>query len=71
MNNERLVTLLYNAITFLMDEKGSDREEIMEALGITVEEYNQIMDDYKDTVCCTFGEDKLREDLFRDNESKN
>lgn len=64
MTNERLVTLLYNALTFLKDVNGTGFEELEEELGITEAEYKQIVEDYQDTICCTFGKDELREGLF-------
>ena len=64
MTNERLTTLLYNALSFLKDINGTEFEELEEELGITEAEYKQIMEDYQDTICCTFGKDELREGLF-------
>lgn len=51
---DRIKTILYNAIVLL--EENYSHEEILEELGISEEEYSAIMADYKDTVCCTFGE---------------
>lgn len=64
MTNERLTTLLYNALSFLKDVNGTEFEELEEELGITEAEYKQIVEDYQDTICCTFGKDELREGLF-------
>ena len=47
MNNKRLTTLLYNSI-ILLEEQGYEKEQIKEEIGITDEEYNQIVDDYID-----------------------
>lgn len=69
MTNERLTTLLYNALTFLKDVNGTEFEELEEELGITKDEYKQIVEDYQDAICCTFGKDELREGLFG-NETK-
>lgn len=51
--NERMITLMYNAIVLL--EEQYDREELLEELGMTEDEYKKIMEEYHDTVCCTFG----------------
>lgn len=49
LNNERLKTLLYNAIVCLEDQYGSyeswSKEELLEELGMTEEEYEKIMED--------------------------
>lgn len=59
MDKERLITLLYNAIVCL-EEYGCQGEQLEDDLGITKSEYHQIMDNYQDTICCTFGkEDKI------------
>lgn len=67
ISNERLVTLLYNALTFLKDVNSTGFEELEEELGITEFEYKQIVEDYQDTICCTFGKDELREEFFNAN----
>jgi len=69
LTNERLTTLLYNALIYLKDEYGCKFDELEEELGVTKEEYKQIFEDYQDTICCTFGKDELREGLF-ENETK-
>lgn len=51
--NERLTTLVYNAIVLL--EEHYDHEELLEELGMTEDEYKAVMEDYQDTICCTFG----------------
>ena len=43
MDKERLITLLYNAILCL-EEFGIDGEQLEFDIGITEEEYNQIME---------------------------
>lgn len=67
MTNERLTTLLYNALIYLKDEYGTEFEELEEELGITEAEYKQVFEDYQDTICCTFGKDELREEFFNAN----
>ena len=42
MTNERLITLLYNAIVCL-EEYGCDGEQLKANIGITEEEYEEIM----------------------------
>lgn len=44
MNNERLMILLYNAIVCL-EEYGCDGEQLEVDIGITEEEYKEIMED--------------------------
>lgn len=44
MTNERLMTLLYNAIICL-EEYGCDEEQLETDLGITKEEYAKVMKD--------------------------
>ena len=60
MTNERLETLLYNALTYLQDEYGCDFSELEEELSITKDEYQEIVED---SVCCAFGKDELREGI--------
>lgn len=56
---ERIITILYNAIVLL--EETYDHEELLEELGISEKEYRQVMDEYQDTICCTFGKpDKIQ-----------
>ena len=43
MNKERLEILLYNSILLLILEYGSTSEVILEELGITEEEYDEVM----------------------------
>jgi hypothetical protein len=43
VNKERLDILLYKAILLLILEYGSTAEVILEGLGITEEEYNEVM----------------------------
>lgn len=51
MENERLRTLLYNAIVCLEDQYGSyeswSEDELLEELGMTKEEYNEIMEEFE------------------------
>lgn len=51
--DERQITLLYNAIVLL--EEHYTKEELLDEMGMTEEEYDEIMDDYRDTICVTFG----------------
>ena len=50
---ERIKTILYNAIVLL--EENYAHEELLEELGISEEEYSDLMEEYQDTICCTFG----------------
>ncbi len=43
MNEERLKVLLYNA-TVCLEENGYDFETLKDSIGITEEEYKEIMD---------------------------
>lgn len=49
--NERLRTLLYNAIVCLEDQYGGyeswSEDELLEELGMTKEEYNEIMEEFE------------------------
>ena len=42
MDKERLEILLYNAIDMLL--AGNDRTDILDNLGMTLDEYNQVME---------------------------
>ena len=44
MNEERLITLLYNAIV-LLEEQGYEFKQLKEELGITKKEYKKIMEE--------------------------
>lgn len=44
MTNERLDILLYNAISML-EEEGLEKDTILEELGMTADEYEEIMFD--------------------------
>lgn len=45
MSEERLKTILYNAIIFLKVDNNYTTEELLEELGCTEEEYKEIMED--------------------------
>lgn len=47
--NERLSILLYNAILLLLDS-GMDRDEILEELGMSEEEYAEVYESYRDNI---------------------
>lgn len=51
--NDRIITLLYNAIVLL--EEQYDIDDLLNELGMSEDEYKEIMENYQDTVCCTFG----------------
>ena len=51
--NSRIITLMYNSIVLL--EEHYDHEELLNELGMSEEEYNAVMENYQDTICCTFG----------------
>jgi hypothetical protein len=44
---------MYNSIVLL--EEHYDHEELLNELGMSEEEYKSVMENYQDTVCCTFG----------------
>ena len=44
MTNERFITLLYNAIICL-EEYGCDKDQLKLDIGITEEEYKEVMED--------------------------
>lgn len=52
LTNERLITLLYNSLVLLEENLG--KEELLEELGMTEEEYKAVSDDFTSTICCTF-----------------
>ena len=51
--NDRIITLLYNAIVLL--EEQYNNEDLLNELGMSEDEYKEIMENYQDTICCTFG----------------
>lgn len=51
--NSRIITLMYNAIVLL--EENYDHEDLLDELGMSDEEYKAIMEEYQNTICCTFG----------------
>ena len=51
--SDRIITLLYNAIVLL--EEQYDTDDLLNELGMSEDEYAEIMHNYQDTICCTFG----------------
>jgi hypothetical protein len=51
--NERIITLLYNAIVLL--EESYSKEKMLDELGMSESEYTAVMDEYQETICGTFG----------------
>lgn len=47
--SKRLSILLYNAILLLLDS-GMDRDEILEELGMSEEEYTEVYESYRDNI---------------------
>ena len=58
--DSRIITLMYNAIVLL--EEHYEHEEILNELGMSEEEYKAVMENYQDTICCTFGKQYKEEE---------